>query len=95
MIVEHLMEEEDMTTEIDMTLTEDETRMMIIIKSTLGEVKGAQFNRTKYPIFIQGTYRILSNGRDVEMTCEFPGGSHLISNVIWERSDRGYNNYRR
>merc|ERR1719245_1498138 len=42
----------------------------------------------------RGTYRILSNGRDVEMTCEFPGGSHLISNVIWERSDRGYNNYR-
>ena len=39
MIVEHLMEEEDMTTEIDTTHTEDETPMMITIKSTLGEVK--------------------------------------------------------
>lgn len=46
----------------------------------------------------RGTSRILSNNRDAELTCEFPRGSHLISNVVWERVDRGrsgyYNNYR-
>jgi len=49
----------------------------------------------------RGTFRILRNGRDAELSCEFPRGSHLISNVIWERADRGrgrqsyYNDYRR
>ena len=31
------------------------------------------------------------NGRDAELTCEFPRGSHLISNIVWERvGDRNY-----
>jgi len=47
----------------------------------------------------RGSYRLLNNGRDVEMTCEFPSGSHLISNIVWERADQGrdyytYNSYR-
>jgi len=45
----------------------------------------------------RGSFRILSNGRDAELSCEFPRGSQLISNVVWERVDRGrsyYNNYR-
>jgi len=47
----------------------------------------------------RGTFRILSNGRDAELSCEFPRGSHLISNVVWDRVDRGrssyyYNDYR-
>jgi len=42
----------------------------------------------------RGSFRILSNGRDAELSCEFPRGSQLISNVVWERVDRGrsYNN---
>ena len=49
---------------------------------------------------LSGTFRILSNGRDAELSCEFPRGSHLISNVVWDRVDRGrssyyYNDYRR
>ena len=50
------------------------------------------------PIICSGSFRILSNGRDAELSCEFPRGSQLISNVVWERVDRGrsYNNdYRR
>ena len=98
MIVEALMAGEDTTTEIDMIHTEEETLMMMTtIKSILVEVKcfflGKDFEGVNF--LMEGTYRIMSNGRDVEMTCEFPGGSNLISNVIWERADRGYNNYRR
>jgi len=38
----------------------------------------------------EGRYRII-NARDAELTCEFPRGSHLISNIIWERvGDRSY-----
>ena len=33
---------------------------------------------------IVGNYREI-NGRDAELTCEFPRGSHLISNIVWER----------
>jgi len=32
----------------------------------------------------RGNYREI-NGRDAELTCEFPRGSHLISNIVWER----------
>jgi len=38
----------------------------------------------------KGVYREI-NGRDAELTCEFPRGSHLISNIVWERvGDRDY-----
>ena len=31
------------------------------------------------------------NGHDAELTCEFPRGSHLVSNIEWERvGDRNY-----
>merc|ERR1711872_578537 len=30
----------------------------------------------------RGNYREI-NGRDAELTCEFPRGSHLISNIVW------------
>ena len=33
---------------------------------------------------IPGVFREV-NGRDAELTCEFPRGSHLISNIVWER----------
>ena len=40
---------------------------------------------------IQGVFREV-NGRDAELTCEFPCGSHLVSNIEWERvGDRNYN----
>ena len=31
---------------------------------------------------IPGVFREV-NGRDAELTCEFPRGSHLISNIVW------------
>ena len=46
-----------------------------------------------------GQARLINGGRDAELTCEFPVGSHIISNIIWERSDRlrsrawNYNRY--
>ena len=33
---------------------------------------------------IAGVFREI-NGRDAELTCEFPRGSHLVSNIVWER----------
>jgi len=43
----------------------------------------------------RGTFRIINGGRDAELSCEFPAGSHIISNIIWERGDRArsYNRY--
>merc|ERR1711892_1427199 len=42
----------------------------------------------------KGVFREI-NGRDGELTCEFPRGSHLISNIVWERvGDRGYSSSR-
>eukprot|EP00090_Calanus_glacialis_P007854 TRINITY_DN1627_c0_g1_i14.p1 TRINITY_DN1627_c0_g1~~TRINITY_DN1627_c0_g1_i14.p1 ORF type:complete len:295 (-),score=59.09 TRINITY_DN1627_c0_g1_i14:138-1022(-) len=32
----------------------------------------------------KGVFREI-NGRDAELTCEFPRGSHLVSNIVWER----------
>ena len=46
-----------------------------------------------------GQARVINGGRDAELTCEFPVGSHIISNIIWEREDRlrsrasSYNRY--
>ena len=48
---------------------------------------------------LSGRSRIINGGRDAELTCEFPVGSHIISNIIWERDDRlrsrarSYNRY--
>jgi len=37
----------------------------------------------------RGRFRVF--GRDAELTCEFPRGNHIVSNVIWERvRDRYY-----
>ena len=36
------------------------------------------------PCFISGVFREI-HGRDAELICEFPRGSHLISNIVWER----------
>merc|ERR1712045_654419 len=36
----------------------------------------------------RGTFRLLNGGLDAELSCEFPAGSHIISNIIWERGDR-------
>lgn len=42
----------------------------------------------------RGTFRVINGQRDAELTCEFPRGSHIISNIIWERvKDRDYNRY--
>jgi len=42
----------------------------------------------------KGVFREI-NGRDAELTCEFPRGSHLISNIVWERvGDRSYSRLR-
>ena len=38
----------------------------------------------KAPSLNPGVFREV-NGRDAELTCEFPRGSHLISNIVWER----------
>jgi len=32
-----------------------------------------------------GKGRYIENGRDAELTCEFPRGTHIISNIVWER----------
>merc|ERR1711892_1099523 len=38
----------------------------------------------------KGVFRVM-NERDAELTCEFPRGSHLISNIVWDRvGDRNY-----
>ena len=46
-----------------------------------------------------GEVRIINGGADAELRCEFPVGSHIISNIIWERDDRlrsrSYNRYNR
>jgi len=39
----------------------------------------------------QGSLRYINGRRDVEMTCEFPRGNHIVSNIVWERvKDRNY-----
>jgi len=43
----------------------------------------------------QGTFRLINGGRDAELTCEFPLGSHLISNIVWTRVSGGRDNYYR
>ena len=46
-----------------------------------------------------GRSRVINGGQDAELICEFPVGSHIISNIIWERDDRlrsrarSYNRY--
>jgi len=38
----------------------------------------------------KGVFRTI-NGRDAELTCEFPKGTHLISNIVWEQvGNRNY-----
>merc|ERR1711892_258653 len=38
----------------------------------------------------KGVFRVI-NERDAELTCEFPRGSHFISNIVWDRvGDRNY-----
>ena len=33
----------------------------------------------------EGTFRLINGGRDAELTCDFPLGSHIISNIVWTR----------
>jgi len=43
----------------------------------------------------RGTFRIMTGRRDAELTCEFPRGSHLVSNIVWERvRDNNYGSSR-
>jgi len=44
----------------------------------------------------KGTFRVYSGGRDAALRCEFPRGSHIVSNIVWEKagdSRFGYNRY--
>ena len=96
-VAPHPMEEEITTLMTDMTTTGG-----LITTPVLGleEVRECIDHLPKnLYLDLLGTSRILSNNRDAELTCEFPRGSHLISNVVWERVDGGrsgiYNDYRR
>jgi len=43
-----------------------------------------------------GTFRVYGGGRDAALRCEFPRGSHIVSNIVWEKvgdSRYGYNRY--
>jgi len=44
----------------------------------------------------KGTFRVFGGGRDAALRCEFPRGSHIVSNIVWEKvgdSRYGYNRY--
>ena len=47
----------------------------------------------------RGSYRLVSGGRDAELRCDLARAgdqARLVSNVVWERVDRGYrSSYRR
>ena len=41
----------------------------------------------------RGSYRLVSGGRDAELRCDLARAgdqARLVSNVVWERVDRGY-----
>jgi len=45
----------------------------------------------------KGTFRVFSGGRDAALRCEFPHGSHIVSNIVWEKVGEpryGYNRLR-
>jgi len=45
---------------------------------------------------LSGTFRVYGGGRDAALRCEFPRGSHIVSNIVWEKvgdSPYGYNRY--
>jgi len=44
----------------------------------------------------KGTFRVTGGGRDAALRCEFPRGSQIVSNIVWEKvgdSRYGYNRY--
>merc|ERR1719431_1290745 len=56
------------------------------------ERDGDYYNNLRGKVNVgDGSYRIINGGRDAELTCEFPLGSSIISNIVWTRvHDRDY-----
>ena len=78
-----------------------ETPIDMMTRSKLDEVEISiiMIKFSPHLTYSSGQARLINGGRDAELTCEFPVGSHIISNIIWERSDRlrsrarNYNRY--